>query len=74
MPEISKIQEQIHTLFVNDERHERELAEVKQQVKDCNQAILDELKDLRKEMANRLPLWATTLIACLMALLGYYAK
>lgn len=70
MPEIAKLQEQVHTLFQNDERHERELDGLRKDVADCNEKILNQLTDLRKEMASRLPNWATLLISVLTACLG----
>ena len=71
MPEIAKLQEQVHTLFENDSRHDREMAELRKDVADCNQILLNEIKELRKEMASRLPLWATMIIALLTAIVGW---
>lgn len=70
VPEIAKLQEQVHTLFVNDERHDKELKALRQDIAACNEAVLGEIKDLRREMANRLPLWATALMSILTAVVG----
>lgn len=68
--EITKLQEQVKTLFANDERHEKELDELKDDVKDCNRVLLDKLEEMNRQMATRLPTWATILISVLTALLG----
>ena len=57
--EIARIEEQIVTLFKNDERMERAIEKLGYDVQ--------EIKD---EFANRLPTWATILLSILTASLG----
>lgn len=51
--EVTQLQEQVKTLFVN-------MGELKTDV-----------KELKEQFANRLPLWATMLIGGLMAVCGW---
>lgn len=57
--EIARIEEQIVTLFKNDERMERAIEKLGYDVQ--------EIKD---EFANRLPTWATIVLSILTASLG----
>lgn len=57
--EIARIEEQIVTLFKNDERMERVIEKLGYDVQ--------EIKD---EFANRLPTWATIVLSILTASLG----
>lgn len=57
--EIARIEEQIVTLFKNDERMERAVEKLGYDVQ--------EIKD---EFANRLPIWATIVLSILTASLG----
>lgn len=73
MPEIAKLQEQVHTLYQNSDRHEREMENLRRDVAECNKALLDEIKSLREEikaLGNRLPNWATMLLMALTAIIG----
>jgi len=53
--EVTQLQEQVKTLFVN-------MGELKADV-----------KELKEQFANRLPLWATALIALLTTACGWFA-
>ena len=53
--EVTKLQEQVKTLFTN-------MGEIKADV-----------KELKEQFANRLPIWATALIALLTATCGWFA-
>lgn len=73
MPEIAKLQEQVHTLFENDNRHERDMDSLRRDVQECNRELLNEIKNLRdeiKNLYNRLPTWATIALAILCAIMG----
>ena len=54
--QVTRLQEQIKTLF-----------------NDVNEVKAD-LKEIKEELANRLPIWATLAIAFLTAALGWFAR
>jgi septal ring factor EnvC (AmiA/AmiB activator) len=60
--EIARIEEQIVTLFKNDERLEKSIAK-----------LGDDITEIKEQLANRLPLWATTLIGILTGICGFLA-
>lgn len=60
--EVIRMQEQIVTLFKNDERQENALDKV-----------LESLDKIKDQLASRLPVWATMLIAALTAACGFLA-
>lgn len=65
--EVTRIQEQIKTLFNNDTRLERDIAE-------CNARYESGIRELSQKLdqyANRLPTWATAAIAILTAVCGW---
>ena len=73
MPELAKLQEQVHTLFECDARHERDMDALRRDVQECNRELLNEIKTLREEIKslyNRLPIWATITISILCVVLG----
>jgi predicted nuclease with TOPRIM domain len=61
--EIARAQEQIKTLFQNQASLEKRWGE-----------IIEKLDCLQKQLNNRLPLWATALIALLTSMLAWFAK
>jgi len=68
--DIARIQEQIITLFKNDENHKADM-------KDTNIRLETTVRELTQKIdqfANRLPNWASILIGCLMGVIGYLAK
>ena len=61
--EVTRLEEQVKTLFVGQARIEKSLEDFKID-------IYKEIKELKEQFANRLPLWATLLISILTAGLG----
>ena len=57
--EIARIEAQIVTLFKNDERMERAIDK-----------ITNDVQEIKDEFANRLPTWATIVLSILTASLG----
>lgn len=57
--EIARIEEQIVTLFKNDERMERAI-----------EKLGHDVQEIKDEFANRLPTWATIVLSILTASLG----
>ncbi len=56
--DVARIEEQIKTLFSNDTRFEKCVEEIRTDI---------------KQLANRLPVWATLLVALLTAACGWFA-
>ena len=71
--EVARLQEQIKTLFAGQERIEKNQAEFEVETKGTVNDIYKEIKALKDQFANRLPLWATTLIGILTALCSFLA-
>jgi len=70
----ARVEEQIKTLFAGQERLEKQQRDFEKEVRDTVGEIYKEIKAIRDQFANRLPLWATMLIGALMALCGWFAK
>ncbi len=62
--EIARLQQQTETLFCNDERHEKAMKEMTNEIK-CIR------KELIREISNRLPNWAVFLLSALTACVGW---
>jgi hypothetical protein len=62
LEEITRMQEQIITLFKNEEKMDRYVDRIQKDV-----------EELKRYFANRLPIWATMLIGILMATCGWFA-
>jgi hypothetical protein len=61
--EVTRLEEQVKTLFAGQARIEKSLEDFKID-------IYKEIKELKEQFVNRLPLWATLLISILTAGLG----
>lgn len=71
--EVTALKEQVKTLFANDERIEKDLDDLKRDVRDCNRELVKEIKALRDEIKvlyNRLPVWATLVFGILCTVIG----
>lgn len=60
---IARLEEQVRTLFSNDSRLEVAIKD-----------LTGEIANLRKELATRLPFWATGSISLLTAMVGWLVK
>lgn len=58
----ARLEEQIKTLFQNGERREQAIHDLRQ-----------DIKEIKDTLANRLPNWATVLLAILTAAVGWFA-
>ena len=65
-----RLEEQVKTLFVNLEKLEKCQKEHEEDDKEAFSGVLDKLEDMRKDFQNRLPVWATFLIAALTSACG----
>lgn len=59
---IARIEEQIVTLFKNDERMEKAIDK-----------LCGDITEIKEQLANRLPTWATILITLLGGAVGWFA-
>lgn len=71
--EVARLQEQIKTLFAGQERLEKDQTDFEAETRKTVTDIYNEIKALKDQFANRLPLWATMLIGLLMAVIGWLA-
>ncbi|MDD3899184.1 MAG: hypothetical protein PHE82_09600 [Syntrophomonadaceae bacterium] len=71
--EVARLQEQIKTLFAGQGRIEKNQNEFEAETRNTVNDIYKEIKALKDQFANRLPLWATTLIGILTGLCGFLA-
>lgn len=60
--DVVRIKEQIVTLFKADERMDK-----------CIEKLSNDIQEIKERLANRLPNWATALIAVLTAAVGWFA-
>ena len=65
--EVTRLEEQVKTLFAGQARIEKSLEDFKTD-------IYKEIKELKEQFANRLPLWTTALISLLTAAVVWFAK
>lgn len=72
--EIIRAQEQIKTLFNTQERLEEEQHKHEAEDKATFAEIVKEIKSIRSDYANRLPVWATFLFATLTAAVAWFAR
>jgi len=68
--EVARLQEQIKTLFMGQERIEKNQSEFEAETRNTVNDIYKEIKALKDQFANRLPTWATIVISILTAALG----
>ena len=71
--EVARLQEQIKTLFASQERIEKNQSEFEVETRSMVNDIYKEIKVLKDQFANRLPVWATLAISALMGLCGFLA-
>ena len=71
--EVTRLQEQIKTLFASQTRIEKAQEDFEKESRATVNEIYTEIKALKDQFANRLPVWATMLIGFLMAALGWFA-
>lgn len=64
--EVTRLEEQVKTLFTGQARIEKSLEDFKSD-------IYKQIKELKDQFANRLPVWATTLIGILTGVCGFLA-
>lgn len=69
--DVIRMKEQIKTLFEADKRQEKCYDELKNEFQQTINLIFEKLDGLSKQLQNRLPLWATMLIALLTAICGW---
>jgi len=65
-----RLEEQVKTLFVNLEKLETYQKKHEDDDREAFSGVLDKLEDMRKDFQNRLPVWATFLIAALTSICG----
>ncbi len=75
MPEkdVTRLEEQIKTLFNNQDRLEKDREKDRLWFEGCVKELRDDVKAIKEQFANRLPVWATLLIALLTAVCGWLA-
>jgi len=71
---VVRIQEQIKALYAGQERIEASQADFEKETRTTVNDIYKEIKALKDQFANRLPIWATILIAVLTAICGWLAR
>jgi len=71
---VARHDEQIKTLFGCAERVKTRLEKHESEDGVVVNKIMDEIKAIRADYANRLPVWTTLLLGVLMAALGWLAK
>lgn len=68
--DVTRIQEQIKTLFAGQERIENHQSVFEGETRKTVNEIYNEIKTLKDQFAERLPTWATIIISILTASLG----
>ena len=72
--EVTRLQEQVITLFKGQERLEDRQEKHEEDDKNTFTEVVKQMQEMRKDYANRLPVWATFLIAALTAAVSWSVK
>jgi len=72
--DVTRLQEQVKTLFTAQEKLEDNLERHELDDKQTFAEVIKRMEEMQKSFQNRLPTWATMFIAALMGICGWLAK